>query len=586
MNTLEMVLDLAFLRFSKNRREVKEKELEMVLKKLEDESEIAERNEEDAKEKEYLEELKRSGACVKKAGWITKLLPTYGMIDDRYRFEINLTEEFTNLAEGCRVSYLAYKQKDGIIKVVKIEMVLQEAWDCNGVRSNEKSLDQAIEEYFGTHLRKVNGTVKSVAAPQTSSIVTIETEVDREVSVDISTIEIQFNPAVGDKIVLTCKVQTDDTFLDFSGAVLDFVAINPVRTMIDVGTVTRVNPSGDGGRINRNIAFRKAALEAEYVPYQGDIVAFDAIENEKDDCLWRCLKVVLTKRSELPHDEPDQPHETMINERGIVVEEIPPIFLPDIGQKVNLDIVIRNTSNRTHKLFRTIIPVARKMSQLELLSPHIDDSFNLEPGAQQTFKLLVHGRFCGLSAEQIVWKFGGGWQVKRRIEIQVGNDDTIVTVEPPRNPKSRYNSNGYDRQFARKDADVVRGGALMKSTGIISKVIGQFLVPDNMKKLVLGANTKIDAEDSVVRNYPALRHQLEPKNYSHNFHNLLFLEEIQLWSDFRVYDRTEVFFKRPNRDYLSLDIDNVAETRPSLILGEFLYYLNNQYINFIRRYHN
>ncbi|XP_055689527.1 probable RNA helicase armi [Lutzomyia longipalpis] len=569
MNTLEMVLDLAFSHYLRTRPEYAQKKLEEALKKLEGpDDDDAERREEEEREKRYREELKRSGECVKKQGWVTKLLPSYGVIDNNFRFEIDLIKEFTNFAEGCRVSYLAYKQPDGIVKVVKIDSVLQEAWE-RGNFNEQKIFEQNLEEFYGTHLRKINGTVESLVESHGSTMVNIETEVERNVTINISTVEIQFRPMAGDTIILTCKMQTDDQFFDYRGAILNCVSITPVRSIVDIGTVSRVDPSG-GGRINKNISFSRDALEPDYVPQMGDVVTYDAIENIKEETNWRCLKLVLTKRPELLQSDdkpPEQQQPVPKDERGIVVDDIQQIFLEDVEQKAELDIRIRNTSARSHKLFRLIIPVAKKFSQLELLSPTVDTSFVLEPGQGQTYKFLVKGRFYGLSSEKLVWKFAGGLHVERQVEIQVGTDDKEVQHRPQR--PSRYN-NGYVREFGRTDADVVRGGALRKTTGIMPKVIGQYLVPDNIKELVLGASNRIDAEDGVLRAYPVLKNPLEPRTYSRFFHNLLFLEELQMWVDFRVYDRTEVFFKRPEKDYLSLDIDNVAETRPSLILGDII----------------
>ncbi|XP_059613070.1 probable RNA helicase armi [Phlebotomus argentipes] len=563
MNTLEMVLDLAYQRFAGRRKETIEEQLDNVLKRMHDDTD--KKDDEDAKEHEYLEQLKRSGECVKKSGTITKLQPTYGMIDHQYRFEISLSQHFHNISEGCRISYLAYKQPDGITKVVKIESVLQEVWDNCG-QNEERMLEQAIDEYFQVHMRRFNGTIVAVTDSEDGTIVDVETEVDRKVSVNIAKVQIQFKPAAGDEVVLTCKVQTDDHFVDFSGAVLDYVAINPVRTAMAMGKVTSVTPSG-GGKIDKNIAFSPAALEPEYKPQVGDLVTYDALENNKNNCTWRCLKVVLSKRSE-NSQEAVEVVPVVQNERGIVVSDIPTIFLSDINQTAPLEIRIKNNHTHPHKLYRTIIPIAKKLSQLELLSPDINASFDIAPGQEHVFKMMVKGRFCGFSTEKIVWKFARGLFVERKIEIQVGDDDSPAIIEFPRYQNSRYN--GYAREFADSDADVIRGGALMKSKGISSQVISHYLVPNQLRELVLGANNRMEAEESVLRAYPSLNNTLEPRNYTSIFHNLVFLEEIQLWVEFRVYDRQEVFFKKYDKEYLQMEIDNVAETRPSLILGDII----------------
>ncbi|XP_069801360.1 helicase MOV-10 [Dendropsophus ebraccatus] len=62
-------------------------------------------------------------------------------------------------------------------------------------------------------------------------------------------------------------------------------------------------------------------------------------------------------------------------------------------------------------------------------------------------------------------------------------------------------------------------------------------------------------------------------NYSHKFHLLLHLEEIQMEIDIRKYDKDHQTMERDRRDkrLLILDVPGVAENRPSVLRGDHLF---------------
>ncbi|GAB0100975.1 hypothetical protein DMENIID0001_170910 [Sergentomyia squamirostris] len=219
MNTLDLVIDYALTRLWSSRKEVIERKLDAVLNKLYDDDEKDEQEAEERKELEALDRLKRSGHCTRKSGLVTTMMPTYGMIDKRYRFDMTLAKNFPELTEGCRISYLSYKQDDELVKVVKIDTILEEAWDKRQVHLDpDRIVQESTEEHFGIHKRRYAGTVMKLSESHGgSSIIYIETEREKNVSIQLSSLEVQFRPAVGDKIILTCKVQTDDNFVDYKG---------------------------------------------------------------------------------------------------------------------------------------------------------------------------------------------------------------------------------------------------------------------------------------------------------------------------------------------------------------------------------
>lgn len=58
-------------------------------------------------------------------------------------------------------------------------------------------------------------------------------------------------------------------------------------------------------------------------------------------------------------------------------------------------------------------------------------------------------------------------------------------------------------------------------------------------------------------------------NYEEKFHTLLHLDEISGLLHIRQYDQDRTCFI-PNREFLMLEVENLAERRPSIVLGEFV----------------
>ncbi|CAN9511896.1 unnamed protein product [Ophioblennius macclurei] len=85
-------------------------------------------------------------------------------------------------------------------------------------------------------------------------------------------------------------------------------------------------------------------------------------------------------------------------------------------------------------------------------------------------------------------------------------------------------------------------------------------------------NLSPTARERVVAVKGLLNHSLKMKNYSHRFHLLLHLEEIQMEVDIRKYDlHNQTMDQDPsNRKLLTLRVPGVAENRPSVLRGDCL----------------
>lgn len=74
----------------------------------------------------------------------------------------------------------------------------------------------------------------------------------------------------------------------------------------------------------------------------------------------------------------------------------------------------------------------------------------------------------------------------------------------------------------------------------------------------------LDALDALI----PVTEDLNFNNYSDYFHGLLYLEQMGMERNFRIYNRQEVFLRHYKNNY-EMNVDDLFETRPSLRVGKF-----------------
>uniref|UniRef100_A0A1B0AXH8 Uncharacterized protein n=1 Tax=Glossina palpalis gambiensis TaxID=67801 RepID=A0A1B0AXH8_9MUSC len=101
--------------------------------------------------------------------------------------------------------------------------------------------------------------------------------------------------------------------------------------------------------------------------------------------------------------------------------------------------------------------------------------------------------------------------------------------------------------------------------------IGSFNVPERLKRAYLTSSYNKDMLENIEYMFPTLKEELNISNYVSRFQTLLYLEEIECFVDFRMYDRERAHFTR-EKEYLALTIENekLSECRPSLVIGDII----------------
>lgn len=219
-------------------------------------------------------------------------------------------------------------------------------------------------------------------------------------------------------------------------------------------------------------------------------------------------------------------------------------------------------------------------SQIQVVEPV--SSRQIDVGSQISLIFEVHTKFIGESKEHYTLIFDK-FKMKSYLTIVVCETEEEAREAERRliasehltvkgrtvGQRSRY----YANQVWSMKSTLVPGESVATRRRFVKTRLGAFAVPERLRLIILCTERRTDIQDALDSQYPCLKEPLSIKNYTQRFCTLLHLEEIDYTINFRNYDRERAHFQRDG-EYLSLQIENLAERRPSLVLGDTVHALN------------
>lgn len=241
-------------------------------------SRIKSTNEEEGEDDIGVEDLLNEAGSYYKTGVITLVSTNYVLIDDCYTYENDLTH---NLKVGDKVYYMLYlRDSNGEPKVKKIISVINEtSWD------NENQLIKTNV----IHNPMISRNVIAKVTKREGRYAIVE---PNNIRIDLSKVEANFIPLVGDWLTLESLVQLDDNSTDLSGEILEVDRIKPLRSYEHVGVISQYNSERGVGVIDKNVIFHKNACEPGYIPHVGDKIQSYSTESDQGLYSWRSITVI------------------------------------------------------------------------------------------------------------------------------------------------------------------------------------------------------------------------------------------------------------------------------------------------------
>jgi hypothetical protein len=359
-------------------------------------------------------------------------------------------------------------------------------------------LQEHAPEYFDVMPRTILATITG----KSKRCLTADLDYKEEMF-DLDGVESEFLACVGDKCMLDCKVQRDNSFLDSNGEILTVIRLRPTKTFNDFGRITLFKDQC--GVISNKYLFYADVLEAGYKrPNVGDKVKFTTVETTDIEFVGmlfyeRCIKVepvelkenVLNKINQ-SMAEPELNSTLSLNKNGIVISADLSFVLCDIRDKSveAKELIIENTSAFTHKLIGVAIRCQKKISQFKVVSPSVNEKFDMQPGEKLIYKIAARPQFHGAYSEAMVFAFVDGkdsqkFTIGRYLKIEVADVDHAY---PSQGTGPVFRNTQYTAQVAnahRRIRDVIPGQRVAKTPNFIDIKIGSYHVPDHIKQAVL-----------------------------------------------------------------------------------------------------
>lgn len=479
-----------------------------------------------------------------------------------------------DLKVGHEVDYLArFFGSEEPIRIIEIRSISNETWD-DGDFDQERMIEKLQNNnplLFKERERILHGCIVEKVGGE----ITIKlNDYSEQIQINVDKVKLSFQPMKGDDISALANVQTDSTKKNFLGAILNFKRIGPLRSNIVRGSIDRM-PGADtkhGIIDDSHIFFANALDNAEN--YERKIVSGDQVIAEAISGVykfgyreynWRCIKII-------HHDErrddgiAEKLEQHVDNEcPGISVTSSADlsVSLYRIDDDKPLKIKIKNQSKTMRQLMK--IELVDRLTKISIVSHDPDLTYKLEPKASFVLLMTVTGRCYGKTYDFIRFTFDECSEpvvrmIVTNVDCQlklVNDNDNVYTIE------KNYQ---YTRSVMRSSTHVMKGEKVRNAPNFIEIKLKPFEVPTSLADIVFSSQilSQIELElESVMPSFAIL----DESNYEMCMHYLLYLEELQQIHCMRRYDRDQAYFI-PQGQYLTLEMQNIMETRPSLIAGK------------------
>ncbi|KAH8349998.1 hypothetical protein KR084_011019 [Drosophila pseudotakahashii] len=516
-------------------------------------------------------DINKEGACTARKGVITSLGSDRGVIDKDVFFDSKVAEDiFLELHVGCVVEYLTFKKGENT-RVVKVKRIVEHNWEDSNHNKIEEALDKLKNEKptcFNTQMRSVLGLIRQ----RMPSSIDVETEYG-QLTVELDNIEITFIPKTGDRVRLECNIQLDDGFVDKQGEILQVSKMFPTRIQqAEKCIVERVYT--DLAVLGPEIYVLKADVPTGVDLHLGDFVLVDLIECQYSKFTRRAIKLTpLEKNFGATKVTSQGSSGSASSGQAVTVTGVNRLITTELWQKQSVSLKLTNNLNRKLRL-ESIVVSNDSESQLSVMEPL--ESVDIGSGAEITMLFEIHTQFLGEATESYELIFDR-FKVKRSFTVIVCETkeeaaeaekrmiaaETLIAPGRNINQRSRF----YANQVWCNKVEVIPGEHIVTKRRFVALRLGFFEVPEKLRQIYLTVERRQEMFDAIEQQYSCILEPLSITNYVQRFGLFLHLEEIECFVSFRNYDRDRAHFLRDG-EFLALQIENLAERRPSLVVGD------------------
>lgn len=484
---------------------------------------------------------------------------------------------------GSTVTYIARRICDGSPVIYAIKSIYYDSWES--AENSETAPTKHRFTKINTHEKWLYGTVIGAECGQ----FLIKTNDQKTLDIDLKRIDCTFLPMIGDEVKLLAILEEDRSSQDCSGVIIEMCRLVPTRKIMYTGKIDCFPKDGKYGTIDREyIFFMDALRHSDNLDRKidvGDRVCAEAIAcsiqlSNYKKYGWRCIKIIKSIESKDENEAAmllsTEPDEIDDNEHGISIcksTDLSVLFYGKItlGETKELQIIVQNNSDNDHQI--TGVAFKYQNTGDQVACDQFAESQTVPSQSAFTYTVNVTSRKYGVSYERIVFSFDNGLEIERSIKIDVapGTRESTDAAETSRNI-TKFTKE-YTKSLYKRNIEIQPGVRVREAPHFVVRRLKPFEVPQTLLDAVLETTSELNISVKLADILPSFS-PLEFTNYKRCFQALLHLEEIALDHEFRKYDRSCAHFTRENTadgQYLVLRVENVMESRPSIIVGDRVY---------------
>lgn len=300
----------------------------------------------------------------------------------------------------------------------------------------------------------------------------------------------------------------------------------------------------------------------------GDAIEYDAVKCRNRSHPFRCIRAKLLAREEKKKIFPTVneiigPIEKATdNLGGITIPKEEVLFtISEPGQSQEMSIVIKNiTKANSHQLISMELESA---THFEIVSPNFEDGpLVILPSTRHTITLRATSTEVGIYPGTIIYDFNG-FQIIRSLKLVCGDEAYIEKYTKEYRPQAEVPKEqmleNINRMRLRKPPNIKA-----RVSSIASRLPQKpWPIPPLIRELLL----EDDWAARLSVKTPFLFDHLDAANYKEKMNISLFVVELELFKEFQKLSQTGVILDKHETTY-SLPCKDVAETRPSVIVGD------------------
>lgn len=320
--------------------------------------------------------------------------------------------------------------------------------------------------------------------------------------------------------------------------------------------------------IDGSYELAKKSIEGDAKVKIGDTMEFEAVKCRNQAYPYRCVwgKLAVDKKSMFPTpQEILKPIEKAIGNRGgITIDQDELLVTLDApGQSVEVVIRVKNVSGTKSSKLNAITLTSG--THFKVVSPDFQDGPQLIPAhTLLELRLRATARQPGIALESILFEFGD-FEMWRSLKLVCGDAEFTAKYTKDYEPQPEVSGAVMLQNINRfRKAPTSR----MPRTGQNNR--GQtkkWPIPLLIKELLL----EDEWGPKLRENHDYIFEELNPINYSETLHTCLFVSEIELFRQFQQKTQLGVILEKLSGGTYGVVVKDVAECRPSLIVGDSVY---------------